>query len=171
MKKIDLTLFSADNVWPLAVTANGEHVRLKRDRYSSYSGVIESDADEMTVRVYTYLEIKNRLWVLISLLYYFIGLFGLFDRIPNRKCRCLSYEVRVRPGENSALKLRVAPFSPEAPQPVTAETDAPFTVEENRFFVDTGALKRLKIMRAVKIMLTLALIGIAAAVIINMIIN
>lgn len=152
----------------LFVEADDKPIALRYDRYHRFSGTHHTENNSVTLRVYTYLEIKGALWFFSSLLYFILGIFGIFDRIPNRKCRCVDFEMTVDlPSDVTKVTLRLMPFTADGGEAITVETDAPNTLSANTCFVDKTAIKRLKIMRAVKVILTLAVLALAVLIVLK----
>ena len=80
---------------------DGKNIPYKRNATGSYDAVYTTDKDSANILVYKYLEIRGKLWWLMSLLFFFVSVFGIFDSRYDKKCIVahLEYNVRLQ-GEN-----------------------------------------------------------------------
>ena len=146
------------------VRIDGKDVQIKKGKHGSGEIVYTTDAAVARVTVHTFMEIKGKWWWLTSLFYFFISIFGIFDRHSNWKCWAISYDATVAlQGETQAV-LRVLRWRDG--QPAVALDGVETKEKENKCFVDTVAKKRRTLMRFVKLAIAAAAVIIAALLIV-----
>lgn len=164
MNRFTLSLFGFAAFRP-TVLIDGKTVQCKKNAYGNYTCTLETDKKSVNVTVCKYLEINGRFWFLFSLLFFIIGVIGIFD--PPYDKRCLTFECRFDAilSGNSEVAVRYVPQGAGAA--IGIEGNCPLVQLANRCFIDMRAKKRLKIMRAVKIILVLAAVAAVVACILS----
>ena len=138
---------------------DGKNIPYETNTTGSYDAVYTTDKDSANILVYKYLEIRGKLWWLMSLLFFFVSVFGIFDSRYDKKCIVahLEYNVRLQ-GENH---MQLAFYPPhDKLRAADAAGDFPaFEEKQNIFYIDKIAKKRQRIMLAVKLLIWVALIA------------
>lgn len=136
---------------------DGTPIKLKRNRSGLYEGLYTTEKDNIELSVYKYLEIKSKLWLLMSLVFFVVSLFGLISPRYDKRCIVLEYKVNIKLKENTEVKLSANRFVDKG-RAFEITTDADAKEIKNIAYVDKLAKKRLRILRAIEVVLWIALI-------------
>ena len=156
MRAFEMKIVNNTSLSPF-IAIDGRPVRLKRNAYGNYVYRTETAADAVRVSVTYFSQMRSRHWFVLSLFFFVVGLFGLFD-VVDRRCREMSCDFLVRTDGNGPLTLRFLPFADGA-RAMAYEYDGGVTETENRYSFNAEAKKRLKIMRFVKTAVWLAIVA------------
>lgn len=128
----------------------------------------ETDASSARVRVFNVLEASSPMFFLTSLLYFILSIFGIFDDYSDFKCRKVSFDASVSTVNDNELNLIGRGFSKsEKTEAIKSDCTGSIDVFENKFSVDKVALRRTRIMTAVRIVLFIACVVSLIAIIIK----
>lgn len=162
MKNINIKVRGASLLKP-TILIDGKQVRIKKNNYGSYETEYSTEKDSMEITIYRYLEVHGRLWYLMTLIYFFISLFGLLDPVREKKCVVIDARFVVDIKDVNLCTINLAVQNPKTTgDAVTVETDLPYETLSNVFFVDEKAKKKIKLMRILKAVLA---VGIAIALV------
>lgn len=127
-----------------------------------------TDNDVVNVVIKKTFEINCKLYILRFLFYYIISLFGIFD-VREKRFNTLDVNLFVDLRKTQVLNLRLNNYV-EGGTAAIFDTDLALT-EGNVFYKDQVAEKRYKTLKKVKILFTVAVFVIAAAIAVFKIIN
>ena len=138
-----------------------EIVKRKDDVYT-----YASDKDRVNVKIVSFHQADSKWFYFISIFYFLISVFGIFDIRPNKKGMAMVCEFDVAMQESGEIKLCYNKFLPGTPA-LKIDTDLDIKVIENKFFIDEVVVKRVKTAKYIKlsIFLTLLFGSIAAGII------
>lgn len=144
---MNLTLFKRGGLCDASVYVGGKLAAFRREVQpdGKKADVARLKADGLTeIFIVKRHPLMFKGWLIRTAQLWLFGIFGIFSpRLPKRSDR-LEYRLTAEVKEDTAIVLSVE--SPRALQPdfapVRAETDVPFTEENNRWIVDQKAQKR-----------------------------
>ncbi len=171
MKQVNVKFFGF-NAERYGVFVDGEHVEAKRDKSGSIEFGFTTEKETVDFQVIKYLEINGPLWFLFSLLFFFVGIFGIFSPRYGAKCIVMDYRLNLTPVKD-VNKVAIRFMSPlvngkkVSGKVATVESDCEVQEIANEYYVDEKARKRIKIKRAVEVVLWLVAIAVTAIVVIS----
>ena len=139
-----------------AITVDGKDCAVKRNQYGNKTVTVDSNSDYAEIRIFNVIAESSPLWVLYSLFFFFISVFGIFDVRENRKCFVIDVTIKVRLYGDTDFDVAYLPLNDGA-KAVEIACDGDYSVENNVYSIDETAKKRRKIMLLVKIALWIAL--------------
>lgn len=159
MKTLNITLKGTSKLSP-NVLVDGKFVKLKKNQFGNYIGSIQTEKSEVDLVIQKYHELSGKLWFLMSILFFVISLFGLFDIRYGKNNYVIDSKFHIKLNEdvtNFAATINLN----NAKGAIQFETNAEIKEELNVCFEDEVVKKRKKILLATKIVLWLMLIGVA----------
>ena len=151
------------------VYVDGVKVQNKEKRFSAPMRYEHStDNDVVTVVFKKTFEINSKLYILKFLFYYILSVFGIFD-VREKNFRTMEVEFFVDLQKAQTVSVRLAPYAEGG----AAGLFDPETVsmQKNVFYEDQTAKARQKTLKIIKILFTVAVFVIAAAIAIFKIVN
>ena len=103
----------------------------------------ETTEQAMNVKILTVSQVQSKLWYVMSIFYFIISVFGIFDVRPSRKCKTLKFDCGFELQENSTVVLGFNNFAENIPA-VTINTNCEFQPIENKYFIDQASKKKIK---------------------------
>lgn len=159
MNNLSLKLVNAGSFNP-TILIDGKTVKQKKNKYGSYEINYSTANSKAEIRVYRYLELGGKLWPLMSLLFFVISVFGIFDIPYSKKSVVLDCCFNVDLSENTKVKFTFNdPAKTE--KAITIESESNVQEIKNIFYVDKKVDLRRKILMIVK---TVVWIGLALLV-------
>lgn len=155
MSKISIKTRGSSSLNPI-ILFDGKEGSVKRNRFGSATHTADVSSSYAEIRIYNIIAESSPLWFLVSLFFFIISAFGIFDVKENRKCFAIDATIKIRLNGDANLELAYLPLGDGAPA-LEVKGDCDFTVENNVYSVDEVAKKRRKIMLLVKIALWIAL--------------
>ena len=158
MSKLTIRYTNNSALRPI-LTVDGKEIKgTKNGKTTVYN--YETDASSARVRVSNVLEASSPTFFLTSILYFIISVFGIFDDYSDFKCRKVSFDASVSTVSDCELSLIGRGFSKvETTEAIKSECTGSMDVYENKFFVDKVALRRTRIMTAVRVVLFFACVA------------
>ena len=157
MNKLNLKLINVVNLSPTILVDN-KKVKPKKNQFGSYAITHETEKDEVEIKIFKYLEINGKLWFLMGMIFFIISIFGILDYRLDRKCIIIDCCLKIKLNENTNAELKFNSFVSSG-EAYTIKTDAQVEQISNRYFVDTQAKKRVKILIITKLLCWVALIA------------
>lgn len=146
------------------VLVDNQKFKAKRNNYGNIEGTFQTEKSSVEISIYKYLEINGKLWVLMSLIFFVISLFGILEPRYDKHCIVYAYKIKVDLNETSEVKLALNGYSNNG-RAFEISTECQNQELTNIYYVDNKAKKRLKIMKVVKIFMWIGLIvGIIVAI-------
>lgn len=159
MAKLDIRI-AGGQTHNFRVTADGAPVHMKRNRYGNLVGTVRTDNPRVRVQIETVNELSSPLWLIASVFFFLISIFGIFDvrhtHDKNGRVRRAGFLLDLNNAEND-VRFGVAPFR-EGEAAFVPEGNVSATAEENVAFTDASLRRRAKTVLVVKILLWIALI-------------
>lgn len=164
MSRLILNMRGLSSVHP-TVYVDGVVLKFKKNEFGSLQATYETDKQEVELVICKYLELSGRLWFLMSMLCFFISLFGIFDSRYDSKCIIIDckYKMKLNPQNKVTIKFTGA-F--EGNKAVDIEADCGYEELANKYYVDKKIKRRYKILIGTKILCWISLIAITICVLI-----
>lgn len=162
MKTLKVSLISGLHSH-LCATIDNTPIKLKKNRNGTYEGVYTTEKDNVELCVYKYLEIKSKLWLLMSLLFFIVSLFGILSPRYDKRCIVLEYKVNLKLKDNTEVKLSANRFV-NGGKAFEITTNAEHKELKNLIYVDNIAKKRLRILRVIEAIMWVVLVIVLIAV-------
>ena len=157
MNNLKLSLRSAAAFRPY-ILIDGEEQKLKKNQFSSYDVFYQTEKEEVTVEIFKPHELNGVLWLLMAFIFNIVSLFGLLDPWYDGKCFNFSVKFTVKLKESTNVNLYFPNFI-DGNKAVQFTTESQLTEVENVCFLDKKLQKRVKTVRAIKIISWVLLIG------------
>lgn len=150
MKNLNLKIASHSNI-DAYFLVDGRRIKSKKDDFGNQCKVVETENDEVEIKIFDWNEMQGKLWYLTSFLFFIISIFGLLDIKLNKNCRSIDCKVKVKLGsQDNKLKIIYNKFEDGA-EAIKYESDCEVDIISNRYYVNKECKKRFKIMRIVKV--------------------
>ena len=148
------------------VYADGRELKVKRDATGVYVANVETEKEYVDISVENpfFGELPFLKWFLLTLFFWAVSLFGLFDTVENKRCVSVRAKIRVKTSDSAFVKLRFGIFRDGAPAVEITETNTEATEVENAYRLDKRAKRRNAAYKAFRI------VSIVAAAIITVLI-
>lgn len=156
MKELNFKIKGTKQLKP-TIKVDGKQLKFKKNEFGSHESKFVTDKDKIEVCIYRYLEINSPLWFIMSIFFYIISIFGLLDPIREKQPIVLDYKVELdlTKIDKANIDFTLNQLQNEG-KAIEIKTDVPVNEISNVYYLDKKAEKRLKIMKAVKILLFIA---------------
>lgn len=141
------------------VIVDNNPIKLKKNKYGSLDGEYQTENNEIELRVCRYLELSSKLWLLMSIVFFIISIFGIFNPPYDKKCIQIDYLCKLKLKETNDVKIKISTQN-VGEKAVELESDCEIEEITNIFQIDKVVKKRLVIVRIIEVALWLALIGV-----------
>ncbi len=148
------------------VTIDGNPVKLKKNEFGTYETVYSTDKDTINLAVTNYLELAHPLWLLMSLAFFIISVFGIFDTRYDRRCRVVDCNFNVKLTGKDEIILKY-PANNKDGDAISIEYDGEVEEISNSIYVDKKVKSRYKIFTTIRIVVWIAIIIIGGLLIVN----
>ena len=150
MREVNIRIRGADRIRPI-IAVDGKQLKYKKNDFATYEAKFQTDKDKIEVCLYKYLEISGKLWWLMSIIFFLLSCFGIFDFVRDKKCIVVDckFVLDLKSSENNKFDI-ICNVIKDSGRAVEIETDYQFVEERNYFYIDQVAKKRLKIMKGIK---------------------
>ncbi len=139
------------------ICIDGKSVNFKKNEFGSYEVKYTTEKKSVEVSIVKYLELSHKLWLLMSLIFFVISLFGLLDTPYDRKCIVIDCKFTVSLSEKTKVTLKFDQKA-ESGKAIEIVSENPVQEINNVCYVDKKAKTRWRILLGIKIALWLALI-------------
>ena len=157
MNNINIKIAGANDKIRPNVFIDGKEVKYTKNNYGDLELNYATEKDSIEISICKYLEISGKLWFLMSLFFFVISLFGIFDAQYDKKCIVIDCKYKIKLKEQTNIKFTLCNIE-NTGRAVVWEGDCECEQIKNEGYIDKKAKKRLKIMLAVKILMWIALI-------------
>jgi len=150
MNTLNLKLVNTANINP-TIFVDGKKVKFKKNNFGSIVAETQTDKNEVELSIYKFLELSSPLWWLWAIIYYIVGLFGIFDVFYPKNCYSIDCKVKVKLNSTNC-KLDIS-FGSISGEKAIEYSPSNCEVEElkNEFYLDKTAKNRRKILLVTKI--------------------
>ena len=160
MKKLNLKITNNTNL-DAYFLINGKKPKFKKNQYGNYISVIETESDQVEIKIYEWNEYKSGLWLITSVIYFIVSIFGILDIKQDKRFRSIdcNFKIKLEDEENN-LKLTYNAFK-DNDIAIVHEGDCEVEVLNNKYYIDEQSKKRYKTVRLIKLfVMILAVIAI-----------
>ncbi len=147
------------------ILIDDKKVKSKKDSFGSRIIKYETENDTVDIKIYSYLEINNKLWLLTNIFFYIISLFGLFDIRLNKTCKVVDCHFVVKMKDLVNMTITTKGKNTQTPQEAEVECDSEYQAKENVIYIDSVAKKRFKILKIAKIITFILIMAIIVGII------
>ena len=158
MNNVNLKVTGGIGLNPNVIIDNNP-VKLKKNKYGSLDGNYQTENSEIELKVCRYLELSGKLWLLMSMVFFIISIFGIFNPPYDRKCIQIDYLCKIKLKETNDIKIKINTQS-AGDKAIEVESDCEIEEITNSFQIDKVAKKRLVIVRIIEVALWVALVGV-----------
>ena len=165
MGRLNLNIQGYNNALD-TITINGKACKVIRNRREKTTSVsMDVEGDVAHVIIYKPHAYVGKHWLLWSLIYFIVSIFGVFDTRYHKRnlivdCR---FDV-ITYGEDTNVNATVLTYRDKEPF-LKIESDASITEIANTMYCDLEAKKKAKIAKRAKIFVFLAVVAIIAAIV------
>lgn len=159
MNKIDVKIVGEKSLNPSCII-DGNHIDLKKNNYGVLEGSYQTEKDEIQLTVCRYLELNDKWWLLMSIIFFVISIFGIFNPPYDKKCIQIEYMASVKLKDNSEIKLKINNYK-LTDKAIECESNCEISENINKLAVDKKAKKRLSILKLTQIVAWIGIIVIA----------
>lgn len=162
-RTLNLKLSGFGGVGQYSVTADGEQLKFKKNKFGNYECKRPVESDSVKIEVYKYSDTGGVWWFLTQILFFIISVFGIFDVHGKKKFICINFATTidlstVPDGGEVNVTLRRNPPK-DGTRAIEVESGAKATVSPNAYFVDAKAKRLNKILIVSKILTAVAVIA------------
>ena len=160
MKRLNLKITNNTSI-DAYFLVDGAKPKFKKNEYGSYISVIETEKDEVEIKIYEWNEYKSSWWFLTSLLYFIISFFGIFDIRIDKRFRSVDCDFKIKlSSEENNLKLTYNGFKEDCAA-ILHDGNCEIEMISNKYYIDKKSKTRYKIMKWLKLVIWLiAIIGV-----------
>ncbi len=158
MNNVNLKVTGGIGLNPNVIIDNNP-VKLKKNKYGSLDGNYQTENGEIELKVCRYLELSGKLWLLMSMVFFIISIFGIFNPPYDRKCIQIDYLCKIKLKETNDIKIKINTQN-AGDKAIEVESDCEIEEITNAFQIDKVAKKRLVIVRIIEVALWVALVGV-----------
>lgn len=152
MKILTLKFLKTQKLNP-SILVDGKAVKLEKNSFGNYEIKHQTENDKVEVIIRRYLELSSPLWLLLSLLYFVISIFGIFDYRLDLKCVVINCKFIVPLDDNEENIVLVNLNDTKSDKAVTLQYKHKLDIIANNYFVDEKVRQRTKIVLILRIIL------------------
>ena len=166
MAKLEVNLYGSNETIKLA-TINGKPLKITSVTNGVGCCKMEIADNKAELAIYKTHHYSSKFWFLTNLLYFIISVFGIFDVKQDKNCPVIDCRYILYLEEETKIGLKPFTFT-DGGKVAEVTSTAPVKEISNIQYFDKVAQKKHKIMKGVKIALTvLSVIGVILALIIK----
>ena len=158
MKVLNLTFRNINKLNP-SILIDEKPVKLKKNENGFYVGKIETEKDEVCLKVQKYHELYGKFWFLMGMLFFVISLFGILDLRLTKNYVIFESLFKIKLNESETNFAGILNSTSQNGKAMEFACDGEVKEEYNKCYVDDIIKKRRKILRISKILTWIALIG------------
>ena len=156
MKTLNLTLKNAKNLSP-TILVDDKPLKFKKNSFGTYCAQYQTEKDEVSVVIQKYQELSGKFWFLMSILFFIISVFGIFDIKMSKRSIVINSKFNVKL-ENDITNFNATINDACGDKGVIYNCNGVVEEVVNTCYEDEVVKKRKKILLATKILLWLALV-------------
>lgn len=151
MNTLNLKLVNASKLKP-TILIDGKAVKAKQNKYGSYQIEYKTQSAKVNVKVFRFLELSGKLWLLMSLLFFIVSVFGLFDVPYSKNYIVLDCEFEIDLTQNTNVVFTFN-NSTDKEKAIEIESEIKVTEIKNSFYEDKKVKTRNKIVNIARFVL------------------
>lgn len=159
MNELNLQLGKSPVITSPSVSIDGNDVKVIRGKNGQRDVChYSTDKDCVEIVVTKHYELEGKWWFLMSMLFFFVSVLGIFDVRVGKRFNSVNYRARVRLNGNTNLQMKFLMFR-EGERAIELSGDAEIEELENNYYTNTTLKKRRKILILCKVLVWLALLA------------
>lgn len=159
MNELNLQIAKSSVITSPSVYIDGNAVPITRGKNSQRDVCrYTTDKDYVEIVVVKHYELEGKWWFLMSMLFFFISVLGIFDTRIGRKFYSVNYRARVYFRGNANLQMNFRMFK-EGERAIELKGEAQIEELENNYYSDKKLKKRRKVLIWCKLLVWLALLA------------
>lgn len=153
MKELNLKLKGTKQINPI-IQVDGKIVKGKYNKFGNYEGKIDIQKDIVDVKIFRYLEINGKFWFLLSIFYFLISIFGIFDTMKEKTCIVLDcyFKLNTKDVNNANLELIAGEFQTQG-KAFKIQCDCEVKEVSNNYYFDKKAKTKKKWLNCTKFLI------------------
>ena len=105
MRKV--TLEVAGYKFEPEIRVDGKLIRAKKNKEKRMVYTLETEKSELELDIYKWYEEESKLWLLMTIVFYLISLFGILDIKKEKFCRSLKYKGKLLLPEDKEYNTKI----------------------------------------------------------------
>ena len=159
MNELNLQVAKSPMISTPSVTIDGNPVQIKRDKKTQRDFChYTTDKDCVEIVVTKHYELEGKWWFLMSMLFFFISVLGIFDVRTGKKFYSVNYRARIHLNGSNNLQLKFLRYK-EGDRALELTGDAEIEELENAYCDNKQLKKRRRALIWCKVLIWLALLG------------
>ena len=159
MKELNLQIAKSSIVPSPSVSINGVDVPIKRGKNGQRDGCrFVTDSDSVEIVVEKHYELEGKWWFLMSMLFFFVSVLGIFDAHFGKRFYTVNYRAIVYLKGDANLQMSFRMFK-EGERAIELKGDAEIEEIENSYSMNKQLRKRRRILIWCKVLIWLALLA------------
>ena len=166
MRKV--TLEVAGYKFEPEIRVDGKLIRAKKNKEKHMVYVIETEKSELELDIYKWYEEESKLWLLMTIVFYLISLFGILDIKKEKFCRSLKYKGKMLLPEDKEYNTKIV-MADYVANELAFGVAGDQIIEDNdsnKYFEDELVISRRKKAKTIKKFLTIGIILVVTALVI-----
>lgn len=136
---------------------DNQTVKPKKNSFGNYSVNYQTEKDCAVVSITKRHELESKLWFLWQMLFFFLSIFGIFDRRVDKTCKIIDIQLEVPMQDETNLTIVWNNYVKKGEKNLDIQCDTEVKEIKNEYFVDKTAKEKLKKLRIAKIISTILL--------------
>lgn len=149
------------------LSIDGDDMNISQNKFGSSEVKFATDKDEVEVAIFKYLELSSPLWLVMSIFFFIISIFGIFEPRYDRRCIVYDCKFKVKLCGRTNVALSPCDFDGSEGKAFKLESTAEIEEMSNVQYVDARAKRRWRITVIVKICIFAAAVAITATVLVT----
>lgn len=159
MNNLNFKIVGNSRMDPVCVI-DGNNITLTKNKFGNLEGSFQTEKDEVQVTMFSYLELGGKFWWLMSILFFIISIFGLFNPPYDKKCLKIDYNATIKLKDNSDIVFKIN-NQKHADKAILVESVCEVVEGKNNLVVDKVVKRRLRIISLCKLLAWIGVIILA----------
>lgn len=139
------------------VEIDGKLVDFKKNKHGNLSSTLEASSNSVQMKVYTpNHELTQKNWLLASMIFFVISVFGIFDRRYGRRFYKLDYIGNLSFSDGETVTVGINTYGKDK-KAITCMAQGFQNNETNKYTADTLAKKHWQILTVIRVVVWIAL--------------
>lgn len=157
MKELSIKIKGAKKLNPI-VEVDGKTVLLTKNQYGNYEGKLSIEKESVRIKVYRVLELSSPLWLLKSIFYFLISIFGLLDTMKEKNFTVIDCDLTLNLANADTFSLELTSRMQNNGKAFEITSNGSVQENNNICFVDTRAKKRNRLLKFLKLIIFLGVV-------------
>ena len=159
MNELNLQIAKSPVITSPIVSIDGNEVAITRGKNGQRDAChYTTEKDYVEIVVEKHYELEGKWWFLMSMLFFFVSVLGIFDARTGKRFYTVNYRARVYLRGNANLQMRFLMFR-EGERAIELKGDAEVEELENSYTTNKKLKKRRKLLILCKVLVWLAVLA------------